>query len=76
MQKKNTEPYISTYLHQKGRKLGLPIAGNFELTSICNFNCPMCYVHQTQKEIDLSGKRELTAAEWINIAKKAKEFQL
>ena len=74
MQKKNTEPYISTYLHQKGRKMGLPIAGNFELTSRCNFNCPMCYVHQTQQEIELSGKRELTAAEWIDIARKAKDM--
>ena len=73
MQKKNTEPYISTYLHSKGRKLGLPIAGNFELTARCNFNCPMCYVHLNQAEIEKSGKRELTAEEWIDIARKAKD---
>lgn len=73
MQKKNTEPYISTYLHSKGRRLGLPIAGNFELTARCNFNCPMCYVHQSVKEIEAGGKRELTAQEWIDIAKKAKD---
>ena len=29
MKMTNSEPYISTYLHQKGRRLGLPIAGNF-----------------------------------------------
>ena len=51
MTRKNTEPYISTYLHQKGRDLGLPIAGNFELTARCNFNCPMCYVHMTQEQV-------------------------
>ena len=39
MKKRNSEPYISTYLHSKGRRLGLPIAGNFELTARCNFNC-------------------------------------
>lgn len=68
-----TEPQISTYLHQKGRRLGLPIAGNFELTARCNFNCPMCYVHQTQEQIDSSGRRELTAAQWLSIARAARD---
>ena len=74
MQKKiQTEPYISTYLHSKGRRLGLPISGNFELTSRCNFNCPMCYVHQSEKEIGDSGKRELTSEEWLQIARDARD---
>ena len=72
MQKKNTEPYISSYLHQKGRRLGLPIAGNFELTARCNFNCPMCYVHLSSEEVSKKG-RELSADEWINIAREAKD---
>lgn len=71
MQKKQTEPYLSTYFHQKGRRLGLPIAGNFELTARCNFNCPMCYVHMTSDEIEKKG-RELTASEWIELAEAAK----
>lgn len=33
MSRKSSEPYISTYFHQKGRQLGLPIAGSFELTA-------------------------------------------
>ena len=70
--KKNTEPYISTYLHNKGRRLGLPIAGNFELTARCNFDCPMCYVHLHQEDIDAQGK-ELTAQQWIEIARQAKD---
>ena len=41
MKKTSTEPYISSYLHSKGRRLGLPISGTFELTARCNFNCPM-----------------------------------
>lgn len=72
MQKKNTEPYIATYLHQKGRRLGLPIAGNFELTARCNFNCPMCYVHMTEEQVAASG-RELTAQQWLEIARSARD---
>ncbi len=71
MQRKQTEPYLATYLHSKGRKLGLPIAGNFELTARCNFNCPMCYVHMTEDEVAKKGK-ELTAEQWIKIAEDAK----
>lgn len=70
--RKNTEPYMSTYLHSKGRRLGLPIAGNFELTARCNFNCPMCYVHMTEEQVHAAG-RELTAQEWLKIAKDARD---
>ena len=72
MNRKRTEPYISTYLHSKGRRLGLPIGGTFELTARCNFNCPMCYVHLKQEDIDAQGK-ELTAAQWIDLARAAKD---
>ncbi|MBQ8813362.1 MAG: radical SAM protein [Lachnospiraceae bacterium] len=72
MNKKSTEPYLSTYLHSKGRKLGLPIAGNFELTARCNFNCPMCYVHMTEEQVRAAGK-ELTAEQWISIAREARD---
>ena len=70
--RKNAEPYIATYLHQKGRRLGLPVAGNFELTARCNFRCPMCYVHMTQEQIDATG-RELTAEQWLSIARAARD---
>lgn len=69
--RKQTEPYMATYLHSKGRRLGLPIAGNFELTARCNFNCPMCYVHMSEEEVAAKGN-ELTAEQWIKIAEDAK----
>lgn len=72
--KSRTEPYISTYLHSKGRRLGLPIAGNFELTARCNFNCPMCYVHMNENQIRECGKKELSAKEWLEIAQEAKDL--
>jgi len=72
MNKRQSEPHISAYLHAKGRRLGLPISGNFELTARCNFNCPMCYVHLTDEQVKARG-RELTAQEWLSIAAQAKE---
>lgn len=72
MQQRKTEPKIATYLHQKGRRLGLPIAGNFELTARCNFNCPMCYVHMTDAQVKSAGQ-ELTAQQWLSLAKDARD---
>ena len=72
MQKKSSEPYLSQYFHAKGRRLGLPVGGTFELTARCNFNCPMCYVHMTQEQVDAAGK-ELTAAQWLELAREARD---
>ena len=66
MKRSNAEPQMSAYLHSRGRRLGLPIAGTFELTARCNFRCPMCYVHQEGQQ-----EQELTAAEWISLARQA-----
>ncbi len=70
MQRKQTEPYLSTYLHSKGARLGLPISGTFELTARCNFNCPMCYVHLKQEDV---ADRELSAERWISLAREARD---
>ena len=72
IERKQTEPQISRYLHARGARLGLPIGGNFELTARCNFDCPMCYVHLHQDDIDARG-RELTAQQWIELGRQAKE---
>ena len=72
IQRRQSEPYLSRYLHNKGAKLGLPISGTFELTARCNFDCPMCYVHLKQEDIDAQG-RELTTQQWIDLAQKASD---
>lgn len=59
------EPAWSTYIHAKGSRLGLPIGGNFELTSRCNFSCKMCYVHSS------NSAGELTAKQWIDLGREA-----
>jgi radical SAM protein with 4Fe4S-binding SPASM domain len=72
MPTRSSEPILSTHLHQLGRVHGLPISGTFELTARCNFNCPMCYIHLQQDDIDARG-RELTAQQWIELGRQAKE---
>ena len=72
MKKTQIEPYLSRHLHSVGIQKGLPIGGNFELTARCNFNCPMCYVHLSQNDVNALG-RELSAQEWIDIAKQARD---
>ena len=61
----NGEPFWSAYMHSKGTQLGLPIAGTFEITPRCNFNCKMCYIHQQ------ADKPELSADEWLDIGRQA-----
>lgn len=68
-----SELMISKYLHRKGNALGIPISGSFELTPRCNFDCKMCYVHMTNEQIQCSGRRELTADEWLGIASDARD---
>lgn len=67
----SSEPILSQYFHNKGVRLGLPVAGNFELTPRCNFNCKMCYIHLSKDEADRRG-RELTADEWLGFAETAR----
>lgn len=67
MEFSSTEPRLSSYLHARACRSGTPLAGNFELTARCNFNCKMCYVHLTAEEQQRRG-RELTAEEWLAIA--------
>lgn len=51
----------------------MPLSGTFELTPFCNFQCVMCYVRLTKEQADQQGKM-LRAADWIAIAKQAKEM--
>ena len=64
------EPLIVRYLHQKAGKMKLPVNVTFELTSRCNFNCKMCYVHNA--DCGRNKPYELTAPQWIDVALQAK----
>ncbi len=71
MEYTNIEPRLSTYLHSKACRLGIPLAGNFELTARCNFDCRMCYVHLSAQEQKKRGP-ELTTDQWMTIAEEAR----
>src|SRR5699024_3671624 len=51
---------------------GFPLHGTFELTSRCNFDCKMCYVHGLENNERLK-QEELSVDQWITIAREAKE---
>ena len=65
------EPLVVRYLHNKASRMKLPLNMTFELTSRCNFNCKMCYVHNA----DCARNRpfELSAAQWITVAEQARD---
>lgn len=60
------EPLVSAYLHGRAAQKGIPLAGTFELTARCNFNCKMCYVHQ-----HIPPDQELSAEQWIDLGRAA-----
>lgn len=67
----SSEPFISTYLHMKAIENGIPLSGTFEITGRCNFNCKMCYVHNS--DCQKMKKNELSAQQWINLGMEAVE---
>ncbi len=67
-----TSAQIKKALTAKCARAGIPASGIFELTPRCNLGCRMCYVRLTPEQMAPIG-RERTAAEWLALAKEAKE---
>ena len=42
---------IHSYLEARAKEKGVPLAGQFELTPLCNFSCRMCYVHLNPEQL-------------------------
>ena len=63
-------------LHERAAKVNQPINGAFELTSRCNLRCGMCYVRQFGGSRAPVGGKELSAAQWLELARQAKESGL
>lgn len=57
------EPFLASYLQNKAAMLGVPIVGNFEITPRCNLGCKMCYVRQSQAQVNAHGG-ECSASVW------------
>lgn len=57
-------------LHERAARIRQPINGCFELTSACNLSCRMCYVKQPG--CIRRTRKELTAEQWVDLARQAK----
>lgn len=60
------------YLFWKAQGSGVPLSGSFELTARCNLDCQMCYIHKRANDAVVRQK-ELTAAEWLDLAAAAQK---
>lgn len=67
-----THSTIKDYTFKKAAQKKIPVSGTLELTSRCNLNCRMCYIHMDSNEQCKYGK-ELSTEEWIAIANQAIE---
>ena len=60
---------VEEFLYLKARVKGIPLAGSFELTPLCNLDCKMCYVHLSHGQVK---KEQLVSTEqWIDIIRQA-----
>ncbi|MDO5409349.1 MAG: radical SAM protein [Lachnospiraceae bacterium] len=73
MENRYVVPKMVDYLHRKAGRAGIPLAGTFELSPLCNMDCRMCYVKMTPKEMEASGGRQRSVDEWIELAKTAQK---
>lgn len=63
----NAYQMYSQLLFSKAGTRGIPLSGTFELTSRCNFDCKMCYIHRRAHDsAALSGEKN--AKWWLSLA--------
>lgn len=68
METKNTSPVILKKMPRR-----IPTDGTFELTVRCNLHCKMCLFRHDDSENKEIISHELTAEQWIDLAKQAAE---
>ena len=66
---------IRRSLSRKCAGLGIPVSAFFELTPRCNLQCKMCYVRLTPEQMAHIGQ-ERTAAQWLDLARQARDAGL
>lgn len=64
---------LTDLLYRKASSRLVPISGTFELSPVCNFDCRMCYVRKTAKEVRESERPILTLDDWRRIAREARD---
>lgn len=68
-----TNARITDFLFQKASRRKIPLSGTFELSPECNFACRMCYVRKTHREVLAHDRPMVTLAQWLEIARQARE---
>lgn len=68
-----TNARITDFLFQKASGRKIPLSGTFELSPECNFACRMCYVRKTHREVLAHDRPMVTLAQWLEIARQARE---
>ena len=63
---------LTRELHERAARLRQPINGAFELTSACNLSCRMCYVRKSGSDRK-AREKEMSAAQWLELARQAKD---
>ena len=63
----NAYQLYSDFLFAKAGERGIPLSGTFELTSRCNLDCKMCYIHKRANDA-AALRGEKTAAQWLALA--------
>lgn len=66
-----TQKTINRFLEHKAREKRIPLIGLFELTSYCNLDCKMCYVHLDN--IEHNPKGQLSVKTWKGLMADAYE---
>lgn len=62
-----TYQLYSELLFAKAGGTGIPLSGTFELTSRCNLDCKMCYIHKRANDRKAL-QQEKTTEEWLALA--------
>lgn len=59
---------ITNYIMSKASYHAIPISGTFEITPMCNFDCKMCYIHQSKEEVVCHSRKMMTFQDWKKVA--------
>lgn len=68
----NAYQMYSEMLFAKADAQGIALSGTFELTSRCNLDCKMCYIHNRENDRAVK-QREWTTSQWLELAEACRD---
>lgn len=64
---------ISDHLYNRASMRKMPISGTFELSPVCNFDCRMCYIRKSPRQVREHHRPILKLEDWRRIAREARD---